>query len=46
MIVGFQELNVFSLLPFVAETLHFFSPKVLAGVFPMRDKPFLGFPHQ
>ncbi|MFQ6643602.1 hypothetical protein Gotur_018069 [Gossypium turneri] len=44
MIAGFQELNAFSLLPFVAETLHFFSPEVLAGVFPVHDEPFLGFP--
>ncbi|MBA0567142.1 hypothetical protein Golob_011898, partial [Gossypium lobatum] len=25
-------------------TLHLFSPEVLAGVFPARDEPFLGFP--
>ncbi|TYG73655.1 hypothetical protein ES288_D04G119000v1 [Gossypium darwinii] len=44
MIAGFQKLNAFSLLPFVAETLHLFSPEVLAGVFPACDEPFLGFP--
>ncbi|MBA0853994.1 hypothetical protein Goshw_024723, partial [Gossypium schwendimanii] len=26
------------------KTLHFFSPEVLARVYPTRDEPFLGFP--